>query len=116
MDDGGGGYVVAQPGPINDEVKEPVPLTCIEAAGWCLLIACCIATTAAGIVVLFVWPSDSKDVPAAHIATFVVGFILLALGSPAVFAFLVRELVTRCRESRQIEAMTRLHVVPVSRR
>ena len=107
MDDGGGGYVAAQPGP----KKEPVPLTWIRAAVWCLGLSSNIATVAMGILLLFLWPFEPDGAPVGIVG----GSISIVLGSLCA-ADIVRALVTKCRESREMEAMTRLHVVPVSRR
>ena len=61
MDDGG--YVEAQPGPINNELPEPVPLRWIDAAGWCLALSIFIALIVFAIVLLFVPLLDANGVP-----------------------------------------------------
>jgi hypothetical protein len=121
MDDGGD-VVVAQPGPIDGEVREPQPFTWIHAAGWCLIVSIYVAMVASGIAALFVRPFDCKadglrgglcDEPV--IVFKLIGFMLIFSGFHGA-ACVGRALVKRCRSAREVDAMTRLHVVPVSRR
>jgi hypothetical protein len=111
-----GVYVEAQMGPVNDEHREPEPLNRKEAAWLCLMIFLSIVTLASGIACLLVRPLDVNGVPVPRRGVVGVGFVIIVLES-ALTPCLVSELVNYCRKSRQVEAMTRLHVVPaLSRR
>jgi hypothetical protein len=116
MDEGVDVDVEAQMGPVDDELREPEPLKWMEAALLCLMIFTSIVTLASGIACLFVRPSDVNGVPVPPTELVGFGFVIIVLES-ALTPCLVSELVNYCRKSRQVEAMTRLHVVPaLSRR
>ncbi|CAM0947235.1 unnamed protein product [Alopecurus aequalis] len=109
MDDGG--YVEAQRGPI----REPVPLTWIRAAGWCLLVSMNIVPVGTGIGLPFIRALDPNGVPYHGVLFPSACGLFLIVSGLTLATWAVRILVARCRESREIETMTRLHVVSVSR-
>jgi UPF0716 family protein affecting phage T7 exclusion len=117
MDDGGD--VEAQPGPIssNYERPDPEPWTWIGTALLYLIFALSAGMLAGGVVVITVGGrsgSGADGVPAvsdtaiifAGSIVIVGGFVTTALG-----VFLVK---THFRIGREINAMTRRHMVPVS--
>ncbi|CAM0948272.1 unnamed protein product [Alopecurus aequalis] len=102
----------AQPGPINysGDVPELQPWTWIETTAVCLCIVLSVGTIAGGIVTLLVRPARRFGDTTA----FVAGSIIIAVGLFDI-ALMVFLLVTEFQSCRKVEAMTRLHMVPMSR-
>ena len=113
MDDGGD-YVEAQTGPVSDDLLEAEPLTRIRVAEWCLCLSICIVIVVSGIVYLFISPVDSNGVPIPRRTLLAYGVLHIVLGS-GLIAMMVNEVVHGCRRSREVDTMTRRHVLPVSR-
>ena len=113
MDDGGD-YVEAQTGPVNDDLLEAEPLTWKRVAVWCLGLSISIVALVSGIVYLFISPLDSNGVPIPRRTLLVSGVLQIFVGS-GLIAWTVTEVVRGRRRSREVDAMTRRHVLPVSR-
>jgi hypothetical protein len=73
-----------------------------------------VAYAACGVALLFIRPLDRDGAPVHLGGLLVCAFTFIIIGFPGV-ALLGREMVTRWRWGREVDAMTRLHVVPVSR-
>ncbi|CAM0948298.1 unnamed protein product [Alopecurus aequalis] len=108
MDDGG--YVEAQPGPITDNkgAPEQEPWTWIGTTMLCLSAAVSVSAVAGGVMSLHVRPTRTDD------GTTVFEWFVIALGL-MVTPFVVFVAVIEFRSGRQVKAMTRLHMVPMSR-
>ncbi|CAM0948303.1 unnamed protein product [Alopecurus aequalis] len=107
MDDGGG-YVEAQPGPNNNNEDTREPWTWMEATMLCLSAASSVGMVAGGLLILHGWTTRPDADPLVGWIYIVVGFIAIAV---AVFL-----MVTEFRNGREVEAMTRRHMLPVSPR
>jgi hypothetical protein len=113
MDDGGDVEAQAQPGPTssNYDPPEPQPWTWVDTAMSYLGFALSLAMVAFGVVIIMLrgwWRPDETTSIVVGCIPIVLGFMMAATG-----VSLVR---TQFRSGREIDAMTRLHVVPVSRR
>jgi hypothetical protein len=110
MDDGGDVEAQAQPGPTssNYDPPEPQPWTWVDTAMAYLGFALSLAMVACGVVIIMLQRPDETTSIVVGCVPIVLGFMMAAMG-----VSLVR---TQFRSGREIDAMTRLHVVPVSRR
>jgi hypothetical protein len=116
MDDGGGGDVEAHPerGPIYNEHLERVPLTWVDVAILCFLGAFTVGVVAGGVVTMVLPARLGPDgVPTmSHTTSVAIGSVIVVMGSvaTALWVYLVK---IDCQSHREVDAMTRLHVVPV---
>jgi hypothetical protein len=119
MDDGGDEEAQAQPGPLSSNYDPPEvePWTWIDTAMVYLVFAFSAVVVACGVVFIMVRPRlDPDGVPlVTHSACIVIGSIIIPLGFvvTALGVFLVK---TELRPGREVNAMTHLHMVPLSRR